>query len=223
MPRIARVTAGGIVQHVLNRGNGRTKLFNKPADYAAFVDLLADALERVPGMRLTGFCLMPNHWHLVLWPREAGDLPEFMRWLSNTHARRFRSHSHSVGHGHVYQGRYKSFLVQNDAPYLTLLRFVEANPLRAKRVKKAEKWPWSSLATTRSPDGRPVVSDGPTPKPAGWKELVNQPTTKEQTQAIRTSIARGRPFGDPAWVTRTAAQRGLASTLRNRGRPPKVG
>jgi hypothetical protein len=60
--------AGGIVQHVLNRGNGRMKLFNKKADYQAFVDLLGEALDRVPGVSLLGWCLMPNHWHLVPLP-----------------------------------------------------------------------------------------------------------------------------------------------------------
>src|SRR3954468_2853359 len=146
MPRIARVAVGGIIQHVLNRGNGRMKLFHKDADYAAFVNLLADAAERVPGVRLLAYCLMPNHWHLVLWPRQRGELSKYMAWLSNTHVRRWRQHWHSVGQGHVYQGRYKSFLVQDKAYFLALARYVEANPRRAKLVHRAQDWAWSSLA-----------------------------------------------------------------------------
>jgi putative transposase len=105
MPRIARVAAGDVVQHALNRGNGRVRLFRKPGDYAAFVDLLGAALDRTPGVRLLGWWFMPNHWHGVLWPAEDGELSTFMRWLANTHVRRWRQHDHSVGQGHVYQGR----------------------------------------------------------------------------------------------------------------------
>src|SRR5260221_3441967 len=146
VPRIAGVAAAGIVQHVLNRGNGRMRLFRKPADYDAFANLLADAAERVPAMRLLGYCLMPNHWHLILWPRAAGDLSAYVGWLSNTPVPRRRQHWHTVGQGHVYQGRFKSFPVQDDAHLLTLLRYVESNPLRAKLVTRAEQWRWSSLA-----------------------------------------------------------------------------
>src|SRR5258706_11434468 len=140
MPRIARVVCGGMVQHVLNRGNGRMRLFHKPADYDAFANLLADAAERVPGVRLLAYCLMPNHWHLVLHPKGDGELSSYMRWLSNTHVRRWRQHSHSVGQGDVYQGRYKSFPVQEDAYLARLLRYVESNALRAGLFRRAELW-----------------------------------------------------------------------------------
>ncbi len=148
MPRTGRVAAGGIIYHVLNRGNGRRKLFRKEADYRAFVDLLGEAVARVP-MRVLGFCLMPNHWHLILWPHDDGDLSRFMRWLSNTHVRRYHQHYHSYGQGHIYQGRFKSFPVKDDGHLLTVLRYVEANPLRAKMVKRAEDWWWSSLGWRR--------------------------------------------------------------------------
>ena len=221
MPRIARVAAGGMIQHVLNRGNGRMKLFHKPADYNAFVDLLADTAEKVPGVRLLGYCLMPNHWHLILWPRETGELSAYMRWLSNTHVRRWRQHGHSVGQGHVYQGRFKSFPVQDDRHYLTLLRYVEANPLRAKLVRRAERWAWSSRSATKSPDGRELLSAGPLPRPANWPEIVNEPLSDKDLSLAKLSVKRGRPFGDPAWVHRTAERLGLGFTLRERGRPKK--
>src|SRR5256885_1217298 len=102
MPRRARVTEGGWVYHVINRGNGKGKIFRKPADFAAFLKLLEEALRRVP-MRLLGFCLMNNHWHLVLWPRKDGELSTFMAWLSNAHVRRYHQHYQSYGQGHIYQ------------------------------------------------------------------------------------------------------------------------
>ena len=127
MPRTARATVGGVVYHILNRGNGRLKIFRKPGDYAAFVDLLIDAKQKAD-IKVMGFCLMPNHWHLVLRPRGDGDLAAYMSWLTNTHVKRYRSHYKQTS-GHLYQGRYKSFPVEEDDYFLTLLRYVEANPL----------------------------------------------------------------------------------------------
>jgi putative transposase len=222
MPRIARIAPGGMIQHVLNRGNGRMKLFRNPGDYDAFVNLLADAAEKVPGVRLLGYCLMPNHWHLILWPRAEGELSAYIGWLSNTHVRRWRQHGHTVGQGHVYQGRFKSFPVQKDLHYLTLLRYVEANPVREKLVKKAERWRWSSLGAAEAPDGRPLLRAGPIPLPRDWVKVVNEALEGEPLAAARESVKRGRPFGEAVWVRRTADRLGLNFTLRPRGRPVKV-
>ncbi len=224
MPRIGRAPSGGVVQHVLNRGNGRMALFQKPGDYAAFTALLAEAAGRFPGVRLCGWCLMPNHWHLVPWPTADGELPRFMHWLSNAHVRRWRQHWHTVGGGHVYQGRYKGFPVQDDPHYLTLLRYVEANPVHAGLVARAQDWPWSSLRAdglvTRG--GRPVLSPGPLDRPSGWLGAVNEPLPGPTLASVRTSVARGRPFGSDAWVRDTAGRLGLGFTPRGRGRPMMV-
>ena len=106
--------------------------------------VLQEALERVP-VRLLAYCVMPNHWHLVLWPRKDGDLSRFVGWLSLTHTQRWHAHRHSAGTGHVYQGRFKSFPVQEDDHLLTLCRYVERNALRSGLVRKAELWRWGSL------------------------------------------------------------------------------
>ena len=209
------------MQHVLNRGNGRMKLFHKPQDYQSFVDLLGEALDHVPGMRLLAWCLMPNHWHMALWPREDEDLSAFMRWLCNTHVRRWHQHWHSVGRGHIYQGRFKSFLVQDDMHYLVLMRYIESNPCRAKLVEQAQAWPWSSLAIQSTSEGRPLVSQGPLDRPRRWLALVNEPLGEEILEPIRASVKRGRPYGDDEWVQRMADRFGLAFTLRQRGRPRK--
>ena len=145
MPRAARNAPGGYVYHALNRANGRLPLFESPGDYAAFERVLAEAAARVPGARLLAYCVMPNHWHLALWPRADGELSEFLRILTLTHAQRWHAHRGSAGAGHVYQGRFKSFPVQRDDHFLTLCRYVERNPLRAGLVRRAERWRWSSL------------------------------------------------------------------------------
>ncbi len=211
-----------MVQHVLNRGNGRMRLFRKPRDYEAFVGLLADAGERVPGVELFSYCLMPNHWHLVLRPDEPGKLSAYMSWLTNTHVRRWRQHWHSVGQGHVYQGRYKSFIVQTDSYFLTLARYVEANPLRARLVARAEAWRWSSLSTSATPDGRALLKPWPLDKPRDWVRQVNKAMPDAELDAVRMALKRGRPLGEQAWVEKTAKKLGLDFTLRPRGRPKKT-
>src|SRR6266404_7171415 len=139
MPRRLRMAAGGYVYHVLNRAVGRATLFRKAGDYAAFEQVLRQAKDWQP-MRLLAYCVMPNHWHLVLWPRHDGDLSEFLRWLTVTHTQRWHAHRHTAGTGPLYQGRFKSFPVQADEHLLAVCRYVERNPLRACLVRKAQDW-----------------------------------------------------------------------------------
>lgn len=220
MPRQPRSAHGGVIYHCLNRGNGRQSLFHKPADYDAFMDLLAEATERVP-VGLLGFCLMPNHWHLVLQPGGDDDLSRFMSWLGVTHVRRHHAHYNTRGGGHLYQGRYKSFPVQDDRHLLTVLRYVEANALRAKKVKRAENWRWGSLAARVAGKSPVKLSAWPVRRPPNWVELVNQPLDETQLATARQCIKRGSPYGDAAWITNVAAELGLQHTLRSVGRPKR--
>jgi putative transposase len=122
MPRTARVAPGGVVYHVLNRAVGRATLFRSRRDYEAFQRCLVDTLEAMP-TRVLSYCIMPNHWHLVLWPERDGDLARFMLRLTITHVRRWLIFRQQVGTGHLYQGRYKSFPVQNDAHLSAVCRY----------------------------------------------------------------------------------------------------
>ena len=218
MPRTARPAVGGLVYHVLNRGNGRMGIFRKPGDYQAFVELLAMGKERA-GIEVFGFCLMPNHWHLVVRPERDGDMAAYLSWVSNTHVKRYRSHYRSSS-GHLYQGRYKSFPVQEDAYFLTLMRYVEANPLQAKRVARAQDWRWSSLGCDAA-TAEKVLSPGPLERPSGWARRVNKPLAGPQRERVEASLERGRPLGDERWTQATARRLGLQFTLNPRGRPPK--
>ncbi len=218
MPRHLRCHTGGYAYHVLNRAVGRMTLFRKDGDYAAFEKILAEAKEWQP-MRLLGYCLMPNHWHLVLWPRRDGDLSEFLRWLTVTHAQRRHAHYHTAGTGPLYQGRFKSFPIQEGDHLRAVLRYVERNVLRAGLVWRAEDWRWSSLWRRTNGRGAGLLDDGPEPLPSGWLSYVNGAETEADLEALRRSAARGRPFGEEAWVGRTAEQLGLESSLRPRGRP----
>jgi len=219
---------------VLNRGNGRSTVFHGPCDYQAFVDLMGLACQRIR-MRLLGWCLMPNHFHLILRPYEDGDLGRWMQWLMTSHVR--RHHKRFATSGHLWGGRFKSFplqrrrptrseqaagVIETAGPFWTVLRYVERNPLRANLVDRAEDWPWSSLRWWAFPSEAPDwAGKDDSDRPTKWLDIVNQPQTKEELDALRCSVKRGRPFGAKQWVRKTAKTVGLEHTLRPLGRPPK--
>ncbi len=221
MARKLRKLADDGVYHVLNRGNGRMRIFYKRGDFEAFLKLLEEGRKRT-GMRILGYCLMDNHWHLVLWPRKAADLSRFVAWVCTTHVRRWREHRQNRDGGHLYQGRFKDFLVQEDGHFLTLMRYVESNPLRAKMVRHAQDWPWSSLGSVAgSGDARLELEPWPVDKPRDWLELVNEKLEEQTLDTLRLSVKRGRPFGTEKWVTRMVNRYALEGTVRNPWRPSK--
>ena len=216
MPRTARASAGNVCYHVLNRGNGRNTVFHKDGDYGSFLKLLNEANERHK-MRLLAFCLMPNHFHLVAWPREDGDLSRWMQWLSTSHVRRKTS-------GHVWQARFKAFPIQSDSHLLTVLRYVQRNPVRATTipVRKVPNWPWSSAGTPPKEFEAVKLFRGPVKRREDWLEWVNKPLNEKELDAVRLSLKRGRPYGSETWQKRTAKKLDLESTRRPRGRPRKL-
>jgi putative transposase len=210
------------VYHVLNRANARLPIFEKTADYEAFEQILAEGVERYQP-RLLSYCLMPNHWHLVVWPEEDGLLSKFIGWITLTHTQRWHAHRHSAGTGHLYQGRFKSFPVQEDFHYLSVCRYTERNALRAGLVERAEAWRWSSLWRRTHGDAatQAILSKGPVKRPNDWLRTVNRSQTAGELAAIRRCAARGVPYGGPRWTDRAVAELGLETTLRPRGRPKK--
>ena len=224
MPRRARTIVGGYVYHVLNRANGRLRLFKKDADFAAFERVLAEAHERLP-LRILAYVLMSNHWHFVVWPkpRQAAEVSEFFRWLTVTHSQRWHAHHGTSGMGHVYQGRFKSFPVAADEHLRAVLRYVERNPKRAGLTTKAENWRWGSLhrRVAGSPDERALLSEPPISLGRSWIDYVNDPQSEIELQSIRRSAIRGTPYGPAIWQSKVTRQLGLEHTLRPRGRPRK--
>ena len=224
MPRQRRAAPAGYVYHSLNRAVARLTLFEKNADFDAFERVLVEAMAKHP-IRLLAYCLMPNHWHFVLWPSGDGEVTEFLRWLTHTHTQRWHAHYHTAGTGHLYQGRFKAFPIQEDDHFYTVVRYVERNPLRAGLVKRAEDWRWSSLAHRLGGSADPVAAllhRWPRPLPADWVERVNKPETEAELEAIRRCIARGQPFGGDKWQQRVAKVMNLGYTLRRPGRPRKL-
>lgn len=218
MPRTARAAVGGYCYHVLNRGNGRAAVFHDEDDYAAFAALLRAACARRP-LRVLAYCLMPNHFHLAAWPQGDDDLAAALHWLLTTHVARYRKKYR--GSGHVWQGRFKAFPIQEDDHLLRVLRYVERNPVRAGLVGRAEEWRWSSVRQWLTPGLVPWLDAGPVPRGGAWLEYVNEPQTASELERRRRSVRRGAPFGGVAWSSATAARLGLESSLRPRGRPRK--
>jgi putative transposase len=223
MPRLPRAAEGGLIYHALNRANGPLVIFDDGADYEAFLRILNEAVARHQ-MRLLAYCVLPDHFHLMLWPRADGDLSRFMGWLTLTHTQRWHAHRGSAGAGHLYQGRFKSFPVSSDDHFLVACRYVERNALMAGLVDRAEAWRWGSLAHPTVVDPatpRPPLSDWPIARPANWLKRVNAALTPAEEESFRRSLSRGQPFGGPDWQAETARRLGLESALRPRGRPKR--
>ena len=220
MSRPKRITLGGYVYHVLNRANGRLRIFKKEGDFLAFEQIIAEGLERFD-MRICGYCIMSTHWHLLLWPKKDGDLSTFMRWITLTHTQRYHAAHGTTGIGHLYQGRYKSFPVQDEPYYLTVMRYIESNPVRADIVSQADEWPWSSFVVRQGSESLFNLSDGPIKLPGNWNRLVHACIDETEVKHLHNSIKRGAPLGEFDWARETAMKMHLESTMNPRGRPRK--
>lgn len=224
MSRPRRCLLGGMVFHVLNRGVNRRTLFYDARDYEAFVADMVETLRTKP-MRICSFCIMPNHWHMVLWPERDGDITSFVHHLTSLHVLRWKRRHDEVGLGPLYQGRFKAFPVQADHHFFTVVRYVERNPLRANLVRSAEAWRWSSLGQVSSTSQVPVSlwpsRDVCLPRHSEWIDWVNTPQTTAEVDSVRRCSQRGSPYGDDQWTVDTATCLGLESTMRKAGRPRK--
>ena len=220
MPRQARIVAAKTIYHVINRANGRVPIFNKKEDYQHFESLLQEAKD-LTDMRILTYCIMPNHWHLVLYPSIDTNLAEFMSWLTSTHVRQYRTKTKTIGHGHLYQDRYKSFPVETNEYANTLIRYVEQNPLRAKLTKRAEDWQWSSLWRREKGNDKQkqLLSELPIELPVNYLESVNQILGDETLTNLRHSVNKGKPYGTLKWIDVLANKFDIKHTLRGPGRP----
>lgn len=220
MPRPHRADFADITYHVINRANARLQIFATSADYNQFESVLFEAQERVH-MRIYAYTVMPNHWHMIVSPRCDGGLTKFAGWLSLTHTKRWHRDHGTVGTGHLYQGRYKSFPIQTDEYFLTACRYVEQNSLRANLVPRAEDWRWGSLWKREygSEHERQFLSEWPTERPRSYLQWVNERDADNDFARIRTCVNRGQPFGAPSWTEMVTKQFGLETTFRSVGRP----
>jgi len=217
MPRIARGETVGGIYHVINRGNMQMQIFDDAQDYNYFLKLLQTAKER-EDVQIHAYCLMPNHFHLLLVPMQEKSLSRFMQWLLTSHVRYY--HKKNGTSGHIWQGRYKNFIVQEDSYYITLLKYIEANALRAKLVKQAQNWHYGSLYE-RVTKSRELLDQPFIELEDNWQKYVNQPIKTKTLEIIRNSVNRQAPLGTKEWQSKIAKKLGLNFTINQRGRPPK--
>lgn len=196
MPR-RLANSGNLVFHVINRGVRRCALFENAAEYCAFFAILSSVCEKVE-MRILAIALMPNHWHLVLWPHRDGDLTRFVGRVTLMHTHRWHRARGSRGTGPVYQGRFKAIPVQSDQHLVTVCRYVERNAVRAGLAESAQAWPWGSAAEYYDPDW-PRLHPWPMPRPGNWLEIVNAPEPGVALETLRAAVSRSQPYGTEDW------------------------
>jgi putative transposase len=176
---------------VTNRGNERRRIFHEDVDYERFLHLLARGKSLYP-VKLYGVCLMPNHFHAVVQPLSDGALSAYFQWVLGRYACDLRSLTGTVGYGHVFQSRFWNDPILDERHFLSVLRYTEANPVRACLVERAESWPWSSL-TLRSMAAQPLLDPLPLSLPQEWSRLVNEPQPPLELDILRNPEVRGRP------------------------------
>ena len=222
MARQPRVDISGEIYHVINRANARWNIFKNAKDFVAVLDCLEETKELFP-LDIFSFCIMPNHWHFAIRPTQNGDMGRFFGKFTQKVTQRWHAAHHTIGSGHLFQGRFKSFLVEQDQYFLQLMKYIEANALRAKLADKAEDWRWSSLnlRLTNPERSAKILSAWPIDTPKKYLELVNNPMPKLLLETIRQSLSRNKPLGEVSWVNKMIKKFDLQYTVRPEGRPRK--
>ncbi len=151
---------------------------------------------------------MPNHWHFVVQPQTDTQLTEFFRWLTHTHTMRWHAHYHTEGTGHLYQGRFKTFPIEEDQHLLAVLRYVERNALSANLCTRAEDWKYGSLwrRTSGSEESRALLSQWPVAQPRTWVAMVNRAQSEAEEKAIRKCLKKGQPYGSDLFVSQSSVR-----------------
>jgi len=224
MPRRPRSAAPATFFHVINRSVRKTPLFPRSHDYREFLGLLCEGLKRHP-VRLLAFCIMSNHWHLVVGPVDPPQLSKLLHWVSTTHAVRLHLRRKTVGQGPVYQGRFKSHVIDSPDQLVRVCRYVERNALRARLVRRAQDWPWCSLAERLQTEPSLPLVTTPFLASQAWTEHVNAPLTVREQVAMRTPVPKtaetveSTPVPDPDPLDDGAlVPRRLAGSVKGRKR-----
>ncbi len=212
MPRRPRGELRGEIHHVLNRGNNKQTVFHDDRDFEAFIRTIAESRSTQP-VKLYAFTIMSNHFHALIRPPDLDTMSRFMHRVQRRAT--IRHHARYDFSGHLWQGRYKGFPVQDDSHFLTVTRYVLQNPVRAGIAGTPRDYPWNSLSHPE------LVDPWPVERPADFNGWLADSLNEDELRPLRHSTNRQFPFGSTSWTTKTATQLGIRLHARP-GRLPKL-
>jgi REP-associated tyrosine transposase len=220
MARLARVVAAGVPHHVTQRGNRRQQVFFSEEDYAIYKELLIEGCRNAR-VKVLAWCLMPNHVHLVLVPKDEDGLRAA---LGETHRRYTRHVNVREGwRGYLWQGRFAS-VPMDEAHLMACVRYVELNPVRARLVRRARDWRWSSARAHLDGRADGLVEPRKLLQQVGdWKAFLGEGLSGEERDAIRAGERTGRPLGSARFLARLEKQLGRTLIRQKPGPKPRSG
>lgn len=220
MARLPRIVLPGIPHHVTQRGNRRERTFFEDSDFALYLDLLAEAADRAQ-VEVWSYCLMPNHVHIIATPADPDGLARTFRRLHREYTGFINARMRVTGH--LWQGRYGS-VAMDEAHFVSALRYVALNPVRARLVDRAQDWEWSSTRALISGKDDHVVKVAPALERVGnFAAFLGQPFDETLSYAaLRKAESVGRPVGSPEWLADMEARTGLTLAPQKRGPKPKA-
>ena len=219
MARLARLVIPGEAHHVTQRGNRRERVFFEDSDYRVYRSLVAQA-ARASGVAVWAYCLMPNHVHFVMVPRDEDGLRGAFAEAHRRYTARINSRHQWTGH--LWQGRFSS-VVMDEAHLWAAVRYVTLNPVRAGLVTRAADWPWSSAQAHLAGRDDEILTAGPILERVGdFTAYLAEADDAEAIAALKRSYATGRPVGGKEWLSALEARTGRNLAPRKRGPKPGV-
>ena len=221
MPRIARIVAPGHPYHVTQRGNYRQAIFRNDEDRSQYLSWVNE-YSRKFHLSVWAYCLMDNHVHFIVQPREKESLAKVFSVAHMRYAQYFNKGRKASGH--LWQGRFYSCLLNE--PYLmAAMRYVERNPVRAKRVKRPWQWKWSSAAAHIGGTDEMVdvveIKESAGVSMGSWREYIDSNDNAPDAEAIRRNTMTGRPLGRDGFIGKLSRKLGRVISVLPRGRPKK--
>lgn len=225
MARLPRLTVPGYPHHIIQRGNNRQPIFSSAADYEMLLAVL-DEHARKAGVAIHSYVLMSNHFHLLATPDTAVGIPEMMQSVGRRYVRYFNQSQARTGT--LWEGRYRSTLIQAERHLLACMVYIDLNPVRAGIAEAAGDYPWSSYAhyvgrrSDRLVTPHPIyweLGNTPFAREAAYATLVSAGISPAQQVAVTDSVLRGWALGDPDYVADLQKRTARRVTIARAGRP----
>lgn len=228
MARLSRLTVPGYPHHVIQRGNNRQAIFASSADYQMLLALLLENAQKF-GVAVHAYVLMTNHFHILATPEKSDGLPLMMQAVGRRYVRYFNDRQGRSGT--LWEGRYRSTLIQTDRYLLICMAYFDLNPVRAGLVREAKDYEWSSHRHYIGQYGDKLITPHPllwtlgnTPfsREAAYADLVSSGITPAQQGELTRSVLSGWALGGEDFVTELQKRTGRRATQVQAGRPAKI-